>query len=90
MTTKKDARIELRVTREQKDAIEAAAAIEGRTVTDFSANLLTARAAEIIEQDRELHISAAQFEKFLAILEQPAKTVDGLRELMSRKSVFVD
>ncbi|MGL1432774.1 type II toxin -antitoxin system TacA 1-like antitoxin, partial [Vibrio parahaemolyticus] len=42
-TSPKDARIELRVTAAQKEAIESAAAISGRTVTAFSTEVLTER-----------------------------------------------
>lgn len=86
----KNARIELRVTSEQKETIEVAAAIEGQSVTEFSASLLAERAAEVIERDRQLRVSDAQLDEFLAMLDRPARTVEGLRELMSRKSVFVD
>lgn len=78
------------MTTEQKQAIEAAAAIEGRTLTDFSADVLVERANEIIQQERRLRIEAARFDAFAKIMDEPARTIDGLRELMGRKSLFVD
>ncbi|MBY0688436.1 DUF1778 domain-containing protein [Microbacterium marinilacus] len=86
----KDKRIELRLTSEQKTAIETAAAIQGRSLTDFSTDTLTNRAEEVIRRDRELQVDAARFDEFMKILDRPASSVDGLRELLSRKSVFVD
>jgi uncharacterized protein (DUF1778 family) len=86
----KDSRIELRVTGAQKAAIEEAAAIEGRTVTDFSTSVLTAEAEAVIRRERELRVEGEAFDRFRALLDQPATSVEGLRELLSRPSVFVD
>lgn len=91
MTTPlKDKRIELRVTAAQKEAIETAAALQGRTVSEFSADTLAERAQEVIARDRELRVEAEHFDGFLAILDRPARSVSGLRDLLSRPSVFVD
>ena len=89
-TPLKDARIELRVTTAQKEAIEIAAAISGRTVTAFSADVLTERAEEVIQQDRQLRVDAEAFDAFLAVMDRPARSLEGLRDLFKRKSVFVD
>lgn len=89
MTTR-TARIEFRATAEQKASIEAAAAIEGRTVADFSLPLLVERAESVIQRDRQLQVSAEQFDEFLTILERPARDLPGLRDLFNRPSVFVD
>lgn len=86
----KNARLEFRVTAEQKDAIEEAAAIEGRTVTDFSASALYERAQEVIERERRLRVDAVRFDAFIEVMERPARSVTGLRDLLSRESVFVD
>jgi len=86
----KDARIELRVTAAQKEAIEKAAAIEGRTVTAFSADVLTQRADEVIQHDRRMRVDAYAFDAFVAVMDDPAREVEGLRDLFGRPSVFVD
>ncbi len=86
----KDARIELRMTAAQKEAIETAAAITGRTVTDFSAATLTARAEEVIQQDRRLRVDAHAFDAFHSAMDRPARSLDGLRDLLTRTSVFTD
>ncbi len=86
----RDKRIELRATSAQKEAIEAAASIEGRSVTDFSLAVLTERAEQIIHRDRELRVSAEAFDAFTAVLDRPAQSVDGLRELLARPSIFRD
>ncbi|WP_341947234.1 DUF1778 domain-containing protein [Microbacterium sp. LWH11-1.2] len=86
----KDRRIELRVTSAQKAAIEEAAALQGRSVTDFSAETLVARADEVIQRDRQLRVDAIRFDAFLEVLDRPAQSLDGLRSLLTRGSVFVD
>lgn len=90
MSTARDARIEFRATSAQKEAIEAAAAIEGRSVADFSLNLLVEHAETVIQRDRQLQVSARQFDAFAAILDQPARDIPALRKLLSRETVFVD
>ena len=86
----KDRRIELRVTSAQKAAIEEAAALQGRSVTDFSAETLVARADEVIQRHRQLRVDAIRFDAFLEVLDRPAQSLDGLRSLLTRGSVFVD
>lgn len=81
-------RIELRVTRAQKAEIEQAAAISGRTVTDFSVTVLVREAEEVIRFERELHLSKASWESFNAVLDRPAAPVAGLARLLRRPSVF--
>jgi len=89
-TTRKSDRLDLRLTPEQKREIEEAAAISGRSVTDFSVSVLVEYAEDTIRREREIAMSAKSFEAFSAILDRPAKTVTGLAELLARPSVFVD
>ncbi|MCZ4302669.1 MULTISPECIES: DUF1778 domain-containing protein [Microbacterium] len=89
-TPLKSARLEFRVTADQKETIEEAAAIEGRSVTDFSASVLVERAQEVIERERRLRVDAVRFDAFIEVMERPPRTVEGLRELLRRESVFVD
>ncbi|MFA4894830.1 DUF1778 domain-containing protein [Microbacterium sp.] len=89
-TPLKDARVEFRVTADQKQTIEAAAAIQGRTVTDFSADVLVERAQEVIQTERQLRIEASRFDTFSRLMDEPPRAIGELRELMTRKPVFVD
>lgn len=90
MTITKSDRIELRLTREQKSEIEKAAAISGRSVTDFSVPLLVKEAEQIIRVERELHMSKKSWDAFNEILDRPVKPVSGLADLLKRPSVFED
>jgi uncharacterized protein (DUF1778 family) len=85
--TKSD-RIELRLTSEQKLEIERAAALSGRTVTDFSVSVLLREAEEVTRFERELQLSRKAWDAFNAILDRPARQVSGLADLLSRPSVF--
>jgi uncharacterized protein (DUF1778 family) len=89
-TAIKNDRIELRLTREQKLEIEQAAAISGRSVTDFSVPLLVDQANEIIRQERQLAVSKEAWDAFNDILDLPAKPLAGLADLLQRQSVFRD
>jgi uncharacterized protein (DUF1778 family) len=86
----KDNRLELRLTSEQKREIEHAAAIAGRSVTEFSVPLLVEHAEQVIQQDRRLRMSQESWNAFNAILERPAQHIDALAELIRRPSVFSD
>lgn len=87
--TKND-RLDLRLTKQQKDEIERAAAISGRTVTDFSVSVLVREAAEVIRHERDLQMSQEAWEAFNEAVERPAQTVEGLANLLKRVSVFED
>ncbi|NEM92311.1 DUF1778 domain-containing protein [Galbitalea soli] len=86
----KSSRLELRLTHEQKSEIEQAAAIAGRSVTDFSVPLLVKEAEQVIRIERELSMSKRSWDAFNRILERPARPISGLADLLKRPSVFED
>jgi len=86
----KDKRLEVRVTGEQKELIEQAAALEGRSVTDFSTHALTEHAHEVIRRHHQLTLDTEAFDAFRAALDEPAHPVAGLLDLLRRPSVFRD
>ncbi len=89
-TATKNDRIELRLTSDQKQEIEQAAAISGRSVTDFSVPLLVEQANEVIRQERELRMSKEAWDTFNSILDMPARPLAGLADLLQRQSIFRD
>ena len=84
----KSSRLEVRLTSEQKLEIERAAALSGRTVSEFSVGVLVREAEEIIDADRQLRLSKQSWVEFNDILDRPARPVSGLADLLSRPSVF--
>jgi uncharacterized protein (DUF1778 family) len=86
-TTKSD-RLDLRLTAQHKREIERAAALSGRSVTDFSVTVLVREAAEVIQRERELALSAEAWAAFTAVLDRPARPVEKLAALLKRPSIF--
>lgn len=86
----KSERLELRLTTTQKKAIEEAALLSGRTVTDFSVPVLVEEANEVIREHRDLHMSEDTWIRFNEILDRPAQSLSGLADLLRRPSVFTD
>lgn len=89
-TATKSDRLELRLTPEQKADIERAAALSGRSVTDFSVQLLVREANEVIREESTLLLSKRSWDAFNKILDRPAQPVSGLADLLSRPSVFTE
>jgi uncharacterized protein (DUF1778 family) len=77
-------RLEARVTAEQKRLIERAAALQGRTVTDFVLTSVQDAARRAIEQNRELQLSVRDSEAFVEALLKPKPVNDRLRETVRR------
>lgn len=77
-------RIEVRVTPEQDALIREAAGLEDETVTDFVLDTVTARAATVIEQRRDVTLSSHAFDQFIAVLDAPPVPVPQLTDLFRR------
>lgn len=77
-------RLEVRVTPEQDALIREAADVEHATVTSFLLDTVTARAATVIEQRRDVTLSNQAFDRFMAELDQPAAVVPQLSDLFRR------
>jgi uncharacterized protein (DUF1778 family) len=86
----KNARIEMRVTAEQKKLIERAAALEGRSVTDFTTHLVIEYAEDIVERERIQRMSEEAFDEFVDALDRPRRDIPGLRDLLTRTPEFRD
>jgi uncharacterized protein (DUF1778 family) len=78
------ARLETRVTPDQKDLIERAAALEGRTVTDFVLASVQEAARRAIDEHRRIDLSLRDSEAFVAALLQPPPASERLRETARR------
>ncbi len=75
-------RLETRVTAEQKTLIEHAAALQGRTVTDFVLTSVQDAARRAIEQHQQLSVRDSQ--AFVDALLSPKPVNDRLRETVRR------
>jgi uncharacterized protein (DUF1778 family) len=77
-------RLETRVTSEQKNLIERAAALQGRTVTDFVLTSVQDAARRAIEEHNQLTLSVRDSEAFVDALLNPQTVKDRLRDTVRR------
>jgi uncharacterized protein (DUF1778 family) len=77
-------RLETRVTAEQKMLIERAAALQGRTVTDFVLTSVQDAARRAIEEHQQLELSVRDSEAFVDALLNPKPVNDRLRQTVRR------
>jgi uncharacterized protein (DUF1778 family) len=77
-------RLETRVTAEQKTLIERAAALQGRTVTDFVLTSVQEAARRAIEDHRQLDLSVRDSRAFVEALRHPKPVNARLRQTVRR------
>jgi uncharacterized protein (DUF1778 family) len=77
-------RLEARVTAEQKSLIERAAALQGRTVTDFVLTSVQDAARRAIEEHNRIALSVHDSEAFVDALLNPKPVNDRLRDTVRR------
>jgi uncharacterized protein (DUF1778 family) len=77
-------RLEARVTAEQKTLIEHAAALQGRTVTDFVLTSVQEAARRAIEEHRQLALSVRDSQAFVDALLKSKPVNDRLRDTVRR------
>lgn len=77
-------RLETRVTTDQKRLIEHAAALQGRTVTDFVLTSLQDAARRAIEEHQHLELSLRDSQAFVEALVEPRPVNERLTETIRR------
>lgn len=77
-------RLEARVTAEQKSLIERAAALQGRSVTDFVLTSVQDAARRAIEEHHQLSLSVRDSEAFVDALLDPKPVNDRLCNTVRR------
>jgi uncharacterized protein (DUF1778 family) len=83
-TRTRSERLETRVTADQKSLIERAAALQGRTVTDFVLTSVQEAAKRAIEEHQRLDLSIQDSEAFVDALINPKPVNDRLRDTVRR------
>ncbi len=78
----KSARIETRVSKEQKDLIERAAAFSGRTVSEFVLAHVEVAAKKVIDEQEKLHLDQTQSRILVDALLAPNKPNKKLKVAM--------
>ncbi len=83
-TRVRNERLETRVTAEQKNLIEQAAALQGRSVTDFVLTSVQDAARRAIEEHQRLNLSVRDSQAFVDALLNPPPVNDRLRDTVRR------
>ena len=79
-STVKNARLEARITPEQKELIERAAAYEGRSVSDFVVGTVQQAAKAVVQEHEVLRLNESQSRAFVETLLNPPEPNEALRK----------
>lgn len=82
--TRKDTRLDLRLSYEEKRLLEEAAAFVGATTSAFVLQTVTERAREVVHRHRALELSAAESRAFVERLLEPEEPNEALRNATNR------
>jgi uncharacterized protein (DUF1778 family) len=78
MASPQHARIEARVSPEQKELFERAAAIEGVTLTDFAISTMHRAATSIVQEHTRIELSVRNQRAFVEALRNPLEPNEAL------------
>ncbi len=84
--TTRTEKLDLRLTRQAKRALQAAVA--HRSVSDFVLESALARADEALADRRSFGLSATQWKAFLAALDAPPRPLPSLEQLLKEPGFF--
>jgi uncharacterized protein (DUF1778 family) len=80
---KKDERVYIRTTREQKEALERAAFARHIHTTEFVLQASLNAAEAILAQEEKITLSERDFARFVELIENPKPPTQNLRDLMA-------
>jgi uncharacterized protein (DUF1778 family) len=81
-------KLDLRLTRDAKRALRAAAAVAHRSVSEFVLESALARADEALADRRTFGLSAAQWKAFMAAFDAPPRPLPRLERLLKEPGFF--
>jgi uncharacterized protein (DUF1778 family) len=79
-TPTKDARLEARITSEQKEMIERAAAHTGRSVSDFVVSTMQEAAKAVLQEHEVWRLNQLQSREFIEVLLNPPAPNEALQQ----------
>lgn len=82
-STIRNARLEARVTAEQKELIERAASYEGRSVSEFVVTTVQQAAKAVIQEHEQLRLNESQSRALVEALLNPPEPNDALHQAAS-------
>ncbi len=89
-TTNRTQKIDIRVTPEHKQTLQAAATAANQSVSEFVLASALEHAAETLPDRRYFGLDAERWEAFLAALDAPPRDLPRMRKLLAEPSVFDD
>ena len=78
----RDQVINIRATRSQRDLIDRAAEVAGRSRSDFMLEAVCQQAVQVLLDQVYFQVDERQFEQFLELLDNPPAPSDALRRLL--------
>ena len=81
-------KLDLRLTPAAKLALQAAAAADRRSLSEFVLDSALARAEETLAMRRHFGLSTERWEAFMAALDAPPRALPRVEQLFSQPSVF--
>jgi uncharacterized protein (DUF1778 family) len=88
-TSAKSERIDIRTTQSVKHTLQQAAALTHKTVSEFLLDSALTQAAEVLSDRRMFILDDAQWEAFLAVLDEPTTTpMPRLEKLLKEPSIL--
>ena len=86
--TTRSEKLDLRLTRDAKCGLQAAAAVAHRSVSQFVLDSALARADEALADRRTFGLNATQWKAFLAALDAPPRPAPRLKRLLKDPGFF--
>ena len=82
------AKLDLRLSPEAKEKLQAAASASQRSVSEFVLESALARADEALADRRSFGLNAAQWKEFMAALDAPPRPLPSLKRLLKEPGFF--
>lgn len=84
------ARLSCRVSRRIKDQAEEAASLLGQSITDFTEAALAEKAQAVFETQERITLSKRDFDRFVALIDNPKPPTPELQNAMAEYSRLQD
>ncbi len=84
----KPARLNIRVSRHEKDVLTQAAKVLNTTVSNFVLQKAFAEAQAVLAEQNQFRLPEKQWRKFVAALDAPPRDIPQLRKLLMKPGVF--
>jgi uncharacterized protein (DUF1778 family) len=88
MRTNRTEKIDLRLTAQAKRALQSAAEVSHKTLSDFVLESALTRADNVLADRQVFRLNAAQWAKFQAALDAPPKARPRLAKLLNEPSIL--